>query len=38
VAGFPTTLVIDASGRLRGRLEGPTDWAAAAGVIRTMVA
>jgi thiol-disulfide isomerase/thioredoxin len=37
VAGFPTTLVIDASGRLRGRLEGPTDWAAAAAAIRAMV-
>jgi len=37
VAGFPTTLVIDASGRLRGRLEGPADWAAAAAVIRAMV-
>jgi thiol-disulfide isomerase/thioredoxin len=37
VAGFPTTLVIDAAGRLRGRLEGPADWAAAAGVIRAMV-
>ncbi len=37
VAGFPTTLVIDAAGRLRGRLEGPADWAAAVGVIRAMV-
>jgi len=37
VAGFPTTLVIDASGRLRGRLEGPADWAVAAGEIRGLV-
>jgi thiol-disulfide isomerase/thioredoxin len=37
VAGFPTTLVIDPSGRLRGRLEGPADWAAAAATIRSMV-
>ncbi len=37
VAGFPTTLVIDAAGRLRGRLEGPTDWASAAPAIRRLV-
>ncbi len=37
VAGFPTTLVIDATGRLRGRLEGPADWAGAAAAIRAMV-
>jgi thiol-disulfide isomerase/thioredoxin len=38
VAGFPTTLVIDASGRLRGRLEGPADWASAAALVRSMAA
>jgi len=26
VFGFPTTLIIDAQGRLRGRLEGPAAW------------
>jgi thiol-disulfide isomerase/thioredoxin len=29
VAGFPTTLIIDAEGRLRGRLEGPASWSGA---------
>jgi thiol-disulfide isomerase/thioredoxin len=38
VSGFPTTLVIDTAGRLRGRLEGPADWASAASVIRSLVA
>jgi len=38
VGGFPTTLVIDAAGRLRGRLEGPADWASAAAVIRAVLA
>ena len=33
VVGFPTTLIIDAQGRLRGRLEGPADWSAAASTI-----
>jgi thiol-disulfide isomerase/thioredoxin len=34
VNGFPTTLIIDAAGRLCGRLEGPANWAAAAPAIR----
>ena len=33
VVGFPTTLVIDARGRLRGRLEGPADWSGAAALV-----
>jgi thiol-disulfide isomerase/thioredoxin len=33
VAGFPTTLIIDAQGRLRGRLEGPADWSTAKDVV-----
>ncbi len=33
VVGYPTTLVIDAQGRLRGKLEGPADWSGAAGMI-----
>jgi thiol-disulfide isomerase/thioredoxin len=37
VAGFPTTLVIDAAGRLRGRLEGPADWASAGAAVRALV-
>ena len=37
VAGFPTTLIIDAQGRLRGRLEGPAAWGGAAGVIGGLV-
>jgi hypothetical protein len=26
VTGLPTTLLIDAKGRLRGRLQGPAEW------------
>jgi thiol-disulfide isomerase/thioredoxin len=33
VFGFPTTLIVDAQGRLRGRLEGPARWSQAAGAI-----
>ncbi len=33
VVGFPTTLIIDGQGRLRGRLEGPADWSGAKGVV-----
>jgi thiol-disulfide isomerase/thioredoxin len=29
VVGFPTTLVIDPQGRVRGRLEGPASWGGA---------
>jgi len=36
VVGFPTTLVIDAQGRLRGKLEGPADWSGAAGVVSAL--
>ena len=36
VAGFPTTLVIDAHGRLRGKLEGPADWSGAAGLVGSL--
>ena len=36
VAGFPTTLVIDAQGRVRGKLEGPADWSAGAGTVRAL--
>ena len=36
VAGFPTTLIIDAQGRLRGRLEGPADWSAAAAAVTAL--
>lgn len=37
VVGFPTTLIIDAQGRLRGRLEGPAAWSGAASVIGKLV-
>ncbi len=36
VFGFPTTLVIDAAGRLRARLEGPASWSGAAAMVRGM--
>lgn len=36
VVGFPTTLVIDAHGRLRGKLEGPADWSGAAGLVGSL--
>ncbi len=35
-AGFPTTLIIDATGHLRGRLEGPCRWSTAAPTIRRL--
>jgi thiol-disulfide isomerase/thioredoxin len=38
VAGFPTTLIIDAQGHLRGRLEGPADWSVAAPVVVALTA
>jgi thiol-disulfide isomerase/thioredoxin len=38
VVGFPTTLIIDAQGRLRGRLEGPADWSKAAGLVGELTA
>lgn len=37
VVGFPTTLVIDAEFRLRGRLEGPAHWGAALDAVRHLV-
>jgi thiol-disulfide isomerase/thioredoxin len=37
VAGFPTTLLIDADGKLRGKLEGPADWGSAAATIEGLV-
>ncbi len=33
VFGFPTTLIIDAKGQIRGRLEGPATWSTAAPII-----
>jgi thiol-disulfide isomerase/thioredoxin len=33
VVGFPTTLLIDAGGKLRGTLEGPANWGSSAGTI-----
>ena len=30
VVGFPTTLLIDAAGKLRGKLEGPANWGSGA--------
>jgi thiol-disulfide isomerase/thioredoxin len=38
--GIPTTLLVDAQGRLRGRLEGAVDWQAASTVekLRAMLA
>jgi len=37
VVGFPTTLLIDATGHLRGTLEGPASWGAGAQAIATIV-
>jgi len=34
--GFPTTLIIDAGGRLRGRLEGPAVWSGAGEAIEKL--
>ncbi len=36
--GFPTTLILDAQARLRGRLEGPAAWAGAAETVRHLTA
>lgn len=38
VFGYPTTLLIDADGQLRSRLDGPAAWAGAAAQIRGLVA
>ena len=38
VFGYPTTLLIDARGQLRSRLDGPAAWAGAAAQIRGLVA
>jgi thiol-disulfide isomerase/thioredoxin len=37
VAGFPTTLLIDGDGKLRGKLEGPASWGSAAATIDRVV-
>jgi thiol-disulfide isomerase/thioredoxin len=37
VVGFPTTLLIDATGHLRGTLEGPAAWATGAQAIAAIV-
>ncbi len=36
VVGYPTTLIIDGQGRLRGRLEGPADWSGAKATVGEM--
>jgi len=36
VQGFPTTLIIDAEGRLRGTLEGPAAWGGGAAAVRAL--
>ena len=36
VFGFPTTLVVDANGAIRSRLEGPAAWASGADMIRKL--
>ena len=36
VFGFPTTLIIDAHGAIRSRLEGPAAWASGADTIRSL--
>jgi len=38
VFGFPTTLLIDSAGRLRGTLEGPAAWASGEAAIAAVVA
>jgi thiol-disulfide isomerase/thioredoxin len=38
VPGFPTTLILDAAGRVRGRLEGPAAWGGAADVVARLTA
>jgi thiol-disulfide isomerase/thioredoxin len=37
VAGFPTTLLIGADGRLRGTLEGPAAWGGAGAVLKALL-
>jgi thiol-disulfide isomerase/thioredoxin len=37
VVGFPTTLILDGAGKLRGRLEGPAAWGTAAPTIAKLV-
>lgn len=37
IAGFPTTLIIDGTGRLRGKVEGPLAWGRAADAISKLV-
>ncbi len=37
VVGFPTTLLIDATGQLRGTMEGPANWGSAAQAIAAIV-
>jgi thiol-disulfide isomerase/thioredoxin len=37
VAGFPTTLLIGADGKLRGTLEGPAAWASAGATIGALM-
>jgi len=37
VVGFPTTLLIDATGHLRGTMEGPASWGAGADAIAAIV-
>jgi thiol-disulfide isomerase/thioredoxin len=37
VSGFPTTLLIDPSGHLRGTLEGPAAWSTAAATISALM-
>jgi thiol-disulfide isomerase/thioredoxin len=37
LAGFPTTLLIDGDGKLRGKLEGPAGWGSAADTINAIV-
>jgi len=37
VAGFPTTLLIDAAGKLRGTLQGPAAWSEGAATIAAMM-
>jgi thiol-disulfide isomerase/thioredoxin len=38
VVGFPTTLIIDPTGHLRGRLEGPCTWSNAVATVRRLTA
>lgn len=37
VVGFPTTLIIDTAGRVRGRLEGPATWSTGGPEVRRLV-